>query len=90
MCNTMGIRTVRLDDESERALAEIRRRTGMPMSTALKRGLLAVREGLRAAQAANPYDIYARLDLGPGGYARAPARKAKQRIKAVLASRPRR
>jgi hypothetical protein len=83
--NTMATRTVRLDQESERALAEIRRRTGMQVSMALKRGLLAVREGLRAAQAAKPYDIYVRLDLGPGGYARAPARQAKQRIKAVLA-----
>jgi hypothetical protein len=81
----MATRTVRLDQESERALAEIRHRTGMQVSMALKRGLLAVREGLRAAQAAKPYDIYVRLDLGPGGYARAPARQAKQRIKAVLA-----
>ena len=85
----MAIRTVRLDEESERALAEIRRCTGMHVSMALKRGLLAVREGLRAAQAAKPYDIYARIELGPGGYARVPARQAKRRIKAVLAGRRR-
>jgi hypothetical protein len=83
----MASRTVRLDEESERALAEIQRRTGMQVSTALKRGLLAVREGLRAAQTANPYEIYAHIDLGPGGYARAPARQAKRHIKTLLETR---
>jgi hypothetical protein len=78
---------VRLDEESERALAEIRRRTGMQVSTALKRGLLAVREGLRAAHTAKPYEIYARIDLGAGGYARVPARQAKRHIKTVLVAR---
>jgi hypothetical protein len=80
----MATRTVRLDEESERALAEIRRRTGMQVSTALKRGLLAVRETIRAAHTANPYEIYCRIDLGPGGYARAPARQAKRQIKTLL------
>ncbi len=83
----MATRTVRLDQESERALAEIRRHTGMQVSAALKRGLLAVREGLRAAQAARPYDIYLHIDLGPGGYAQVAAREAKRRIRAVLARR---
>jgi hypothetical protein len=86
----MATRTVRLDEESEKALAEIRRRTGMQVSTALKRGLLAVRDGLRAAHAANPYEIYAGIDLGPGGYARAPARQAKRHIKTLIESRRRR
>ena len=42
---------------------------------------------LRAAQTANPYEIYAHIDLGPGGYARAPARQAKRHIKTLLEAR---
>ena len=83
----MASRTVRLDEESERALAEIQRHTGMQVSTALKQGLLAVRDGLRAAHTANPYEIYARIELGPGGYACAPARQAKKHIKTMLEAR---
>jgi hypothetical protein len=86
----MATRTVRLDEESERALAEIQRRTGMQVSTALKRGILAVRASLRAAEASNPFDVYARIDLGPGGYASVPARQAKARIRSVLEARRRR
>jgi len=83
----MATRTVRLDEESERALAEIRRHTGMQVSTALKQGLLSVRDGLRAAHRGNPYEIYARIELGPGGYACAPARQAKKYIKTMLEAR---
>ena len=35
----MATRTVRLDDEAEAALREIRDATGLPISEALKRGL---------------------------------------------------
>jgi plasmid stability protein len=40
---TMATRTVRLDDETEQALAEIRAATGLRMSEALKRGIHALR-----------------------------------------------
>ena len=79
----MAIRTVRLDPESERALAEIRRATGMSVSGALKRGLVAARDALRAATAL-PFEVYRKIELGPGGYARAPARRAKQALRALL------
>src|SRR5947199_5200871 len=45
----MAIRTVRLDPESERALAEIQHATGTSVSGALKRGLIVAREALREA-----------------------------------------
>jgi hypothetical protein len=79
-----------LDAESERALSEIRQRAGLSVSGALKRGLVAVREALRSEAAASPYEIYRTIDLGPGGYARMAARRAKAGVGAVLRARSRR
>lgn len=80
----MSTRTVRLDEESERALAEVCRETGMSVSDALKAGLVAVRQGLKEAASTDPWSVYRVLDLGPGGYARAPARRAKQSLRRVI------
>jgi hypothetical protein len=80
----MATRTVRLDDESEGLLKELQRSTGQSVSTVLKRGLVALRESMRESTASHPYRVYELLDLGPGGYARVPARKAKQGVRAVL------
>lgn len=85
----MAVRTVRLDEESEKILAEIRQATGLSVSMALKRGLVAVRDAQREEQAVHPYEIYESLDLGSGGWARAPARKAKEAIRSVLKARRR-
>ena len=80
----MGTRTVRLDQEAERLLSEIRRQTGTTISGALKRGLeIAVRE-LRESDAARPFEVYQTLDLGPGGYSHAPGRRAKQAMRQLL------
>jgi hypothetical protein len=81
----MATRTVRLDDESEGLLEELQNATGQSVSAVLKRGLVALRESMRESTAKHPYRVYEQLDLGPGGYARAPARKAKQGIRALLA-----
>jgi hypothetical protein len=83
----MATRTVRLDDESERMLAEIRRASGLSVSEALKAGLQAARKQLKAKPATPPYEIYRRINLGPGGYARAPARDAQRAIRRVLRQR---
>jgi Ribbon-helix-helix protein, copG family. len=40
----MGMRTVRLDDETEKLLQRIMRETGLSVSSALKKGLLALRD----------------------------------------------
>lgn len=69
----MGVRSVRLDEESERILEEVRRTTGLSASAAFKRGLRVLREELGRGAAHRPYDIYERLDLGPGGYASGPS-----------------
>jgi hypothetical protein len=80
----MSTRTVRLDDESEKILEQIQRQTGLSVSDVLKTGLLAAHNELRRAASAAPYEIYERIDLGPGGTSRAPARRAKQAIREVL------
>jgi hypothetical protein len=84
----MATRTVRLDDESERMLMEICRARELSVSQALKAGLHAACSQLKAKPSAPPpYEIYRRIDLGPGGYARAPARDAQRAIRRVLHER---
>ena len=80
----MSIKTVRLDPISEALLADLVRRTGMNASQALKAGLVALHETLEAKGHERPYDVYMQLDLGPGGYARVPARRAKQAVPSVI------
>lgn len=80
----MGTRTVRLDDETEQALQRLRNITGLSISEVLKLGLTAF-DGQALEQAKRkPYDIYRELDLGPGGYAVAPAREAKSAVVQVI------
>lgn len=86
----MATRTVRLDDEAETALAEIRQRTGLSVSAALKRGLALVRDTLREDVGARPFDVYARLDLGPGGAAKGSAADAKAAVRRLVRRKHRR
>jgi hypothetical protein len=80
----MAIRTVRLDDESETTLKEIREATGLPISEVLKQGLRSFRQQVRNAAGQHPYDLYARLDLGPGGYASAPSTETRHAVRAAI------
>ena len=84
----MGVRTVRLDDEAERTLAAVRKRTGLTVSEVLRRGLRAYDASSRET-ATRPFEAYQRLDLGPGSSAVAPARDAKTAIAEVIATRHR-
>ncbi|MGH8063882.1 MAG: hypothetical protein ACRERE_01330 [Candidatus Entotheonellia bacterium] len=72
----MGVRTVRLDNEAEKALEQIRRLAGLSISGTFKRGLLLLRDDLVQKAQRTPYDIYAELNLGPDGYATAPSTAA--------------
>ncbi|MDE0004499.1 MAG: hypothetical protein OXQ29_17565 [Rhodospirillaceae bacterium] len=83
----MGIRTVRLDDDAEAVLSDLRRRTGLSISDVFKRGLQAYASASRDAEIKMPYEIYRKLDLGPGGYAVAPAREAKAHIARTIAAK---
>ena len=86
----MASRTVRLDEEAERTLDELQRQTGMTISETLKSGLLALREQLRRQPSRTAWEIYERLDLGPGGYLRAPASAAKRAVRDVIRRKHRR
>ena len=80
----MAIRTVRLDDETEATLREIREATGLPISEALKQGLRSLKQQVRDASRQRPYAVYERLDLGPGGYASAPSTETRRGVTTAL------
>jgi hypothetical protein len=86
----MGTRSVRLDEETEKALRRLTRTTGLSISEVLKRGVLAYQAKALQQSASKPYDIYQKLDLGSGGYARAPAKDAKRAVADVIARKYRR
>lgn len=81
---TPRTRSVRLDQEAERALADIQRLTGASISDALKRGLLAAQRELRGGNFVRPWDIYKTLDIGPGGDALGSSRTVKQDVLRIL------
>ena len=76
----MATRTVRLDDEAEAALRQIRHATGLPISEALKRGLRSLQEHVKDEATRTPYEVYQKLDLGPGGYAIAPSTDTRRGV----------
>jgi len=80
----MAMRTVRLDEEAERALERLRSLTGLSISEVLKRGLAAYEQLASQEGKIKPYEIYARLDLGEGGWSIASARDAKRAVKAAV------
>jgi hypothetical protein len=80
----MGMRTVRVDDEAEKALAQIRQLTGLSVSGAFKHGLLLLRDDLVQQAQRMPYDIYTELDLGSGGYAIAPSTDTRRGVREAI------
>jgi len=80
----MAIRTVRLDNEAEATLREIREATGLPISEALKQGLRSLSQQVRNTSGQHPYDLYEQLDLGPGGYARVPSTETRRGVDMAL------
>jgi hypothetical protein len=84
----MAVRTVRLDEDSEKILEGLAREMGLSISAVLKQGLLVLRDQ-RTAGAPGAYEIYRELDLGPGGYALAPSTQTRRGVEAVLRRRRR-
>jgi hypothetical protein len=80
----MATRTVRLDEEAEATLRQIREATGLPISEALKQGLRSLNKQLQDTSAHHPYEFYERLDLGPGGYANAPSTEVRRGVSTAL------
>ena len=86
----MATRTVRLDEEAEAALQEIREATGLPISEALKQGLQSLRQRVGEQSGRRPYDFYQQLDLGVGGYAVAPSTDTRGGVASALRKKFRR
>ena len=86
----MGIRTVRLDDETEKVLKQVTQKTGWSVSSALKRGVLVLRDEVGRRTQQFPFEIYRSLDLGPGGYALAPSTETRRGMQIALRKKSRR
>jgi hypothetical protein len=86
----MGTRTVRLDDDTEASLDEIRRSTGLSISEVLKRGIEAFRKEIAEKASPTPFEIYAQLELGPGGYSAGPSTKVRETVREILRRKHRR
>jgi hypothetical protein len=86
----MGLRTVRLDDDTERILKQVTKKTGWSVSTTLKRGILTLRDEVSRRPQRSAFEIYRRLDLGPGGYAIAPSTDTRRGMQLALRRKSRR
>ena len=86
----MAIRTVRLDPETEKTLAEVQEATGLPISEALKRGLRALRDQIGRESARSPYDIYCELEPTSGGDAIAPSTDSRRAVRDAIRKKLRR
>jgi hypothetical protein len=84
----MATRTVRLDEEEEAVLRQIRDLTGLPISQILKRGVRAFQRRLSEETAQTPYEVFRSLDLGPGGYAIAPSRQTSRAVRDAIRKKP--
>ena len=86
----MALRTVRLDNEAEAALEHVVKATGLSMSSALAQGVLALRDRVMDAPRRTPYEIYAALDLGRGGYAMASSTQTRRGVRRAIRRKLRR
>jgi hypothetical protein len=86
----VATRTVRLDDEAEAVLQQIRDVTGLPISEALKQGLQSLKQRVGEESTRRPYDLFQQLDLGPGGYAVAPSTDTRRGVVTALRKKLRR
>src|SRR5690349_6270618 len=73
----MATRTVRLDDEAEETLRQIRKATGLPISEAFKRGLRLLQKEINQPKP-TVWEAYQALGPIPGGSAIGPARDHKR------------
>jgi len=86
----MRVRAVKLDEEAEKALMQIVTFTGLSVSAAIKKGLLALRNDVFREARRVPYNIYKELDLGPGGDAVAPSTQTRRGVRSAIRRKRRR
>jgi hypothetical protein len=80
----MAVRTVRLDDDTEKVLEQLAEGTGLSISALLKQGLLALKNQLSPLPERAAYEIYEELDLGPGGYAISPSTETRRGVQEAI------
>lgn len=80
----VGMRTVRLDEEAEKALAQIMQATGLSISGTFKQGILVLWDTLAQRAHRVPYEIYEKLDLGPGGCAIGPSTDTRRNVQKAI------
>ncbi len=80
----MAVRTVRLDEDSEKILRQLVEESGESISTVLKQGLLALQDRSSGASRSTAYEIYEELDLGPGEYAVAPSTESRRGVQEAI------
>ena len=80
----MATKTLRMDPEDEARLERIQRKTGWTVSDVLKEGVRLLEETLAKAPTNASYEVYSRLDLGPGGYAIGPASKSRDAAREAI------
>lgn len=84
----MATRAVRLGEEGEAALADLRDRTGLSISEVIRQALRTYSAELDRETAARPCDIYRNIALPPsGGYAPAPSSRAKAAVAIAMRRR---
>lgn len=85
----MTTRSVRLDDEAERALSEIRRRSGQSISSVIKASLISFRDIALSQQRRRASEFFAQYDFGAGGYPIGPARQSRRVVRDKITQRRR-
>ena len=84
----MAIRTVRLGQEGETTLAQLRARTGLSISEVIRQALRTLAAELDREAARRPYDVYRNIALPrSGGYALAPSSRAKIAVALIIRRR---
>jgi len=73
-----------------KVLAEVVKATGLSVSAAMRKGLLALRKQVAREARRRPYDVYKELDPGPGGCAVAPATGTREGVRTVIRRKLRR
>lgn len=86
----MATRTVRIDEETEEILDELRRETGLSVSEVLKEGIRALHAEHVRSVLPLPYEVYRSLDLGPGGYSSFPATEVRRGVREAVRKKLRR
>lgn len=86
----MATRTVRIDEETEAILDELRRETGMSVSEVLKRGIRALHQEHVRMAIPLPFEVYRRLDVGPGGYSSFPSTEVRRGVREAVRKKLRR